>query len=257
VKRSLWWLLALVALLGVPARAALADPVDEAFKKGNDAYYRGDYKGAMEAYERVAALGVVNEDLYYNLANAYYRAGRLGPAIYNYERALALDSDQDDAAYNLRIARQYAERRAADKIEGADRDPLWMRAAGAFTVTTLTWTFMALYVALFALFIVLRFVPSSLTRAGLVAVTPFVLAATIAAGLMLGGRIYLAERVRQAIILPDAVAVKEGPDPNYKTAFDVHAGLRVRLADHDQDWIKIRLANGLEGWVRDRDVGRL
>lgn len=235
----------------------VSSPVDEAFKKGNEAYFRGDYAVAMEAYERVAALGVVSEDLYYNLGNAYYRAGKLGPAIYNYERALALDPDQDDAAYNLKIARQFAERRAADKIEGADRDPLWMRATSAFTVTTLTWTFLGLYVGLFALFIVLRFTPSGLLRAGLVAVTPFVLVATIAAGLLLGGRIYLAERVRQGVVLPDAVAVKEGPDPNYKTAFDVHAGLKVRLADRDQDWVKIRLANGLEGWVREKDVGRL
>jgi tetratricopeptide (TPR) repeat protein len=244
-----FWLLA--------ASPAYADAVDEAFKRGNDAYYRGDYVTAMDAYEKVASVGVVNEDLYYNLANSYYRSNRLGPAIYNYERALSLDPDQEDAAYNLRIARQYAERRAADKIEGADRDPLWMRATSAFTVTTLTWAFLALYVGLFTLFIVLRFIPSGLTRAGLVAVTPFVLVATIGVGLLLGGRIYLAERVRQGVVLPDAVAVKEGPDPNYKTAFDVHCGLKVRLADRDQEWIKIRLANGLEGWVHERDVGKL
>jgi tetratricopeptide (TPR) repeat protein len=245
-----FWLLA-------GAGEARADAVDEAFKKGNDAYYRGDYVTAIDAYEKVASLGVVNEDLYYNLANSYYRSARLGPAIYNYERALSLDPDQEDAAYNLRIARQYAERRAADKIEGADRDPLWMRATSTFTMTTLTWAFLGLYLGLFTLFLVLRFIPSGLTRAGLVAVTPFVLAATLVVGLLLGGRIYLAERVRQGVVLPDAVAVKEGPDPNYKTAFDVHCGLKVRLADRDQEWIKIQLANGLEGWVREHDVGRL
>jgi tetratricopeptide (TPR) repeat protein len=236
---------------------ARADAVGEAFKKGNEAYFRGEYETAIEDYERVATLGVVHEDLYYNLGNAYYRAGRLGPAIFNYERALSLDPDQDDAAYNLRIARQLAERRATDKIEGADRDPLWIRMTSAFTMTTLTWIFLGLYGLVFALFVVLRIVPSGLTRAGLIAVTPFLLVATVAAGLLLGGRIYLAERVRQGVILPDALAVKEGPDPNYKTAFDVHAGLKVRLADRDQEWIKIRLANGLEGWVRERDVGAL
>ncbi|HJZ84190.1 MAG TPA: tetratricopeptide repeat protein [Polyangia bacterium] len=239
------------------AGPARGDSVTEAFKKGGEAYYRGDYAAAVSAYERVAALGVVHEDLFYNLGNAYYRAGRLGPAIYNYERALQLDPDQDDAAYNLRIARQVAERRAADKIEGADRDPLWMRATSAFTVAMLTWTFLALYVGIFSLFIALRFIPSGGTRAGLVAVSPFLALATLAAGLLLGGRIYLAERVHQAIVLPDAVAVKEGPDPNYKTTFDVHAGLKLRLTDRDQDWLKVRLANGLEGWVRDSDVGRL
>ena len=50
------------------------------------------------------------------------------------------------------------------------------------------------------------------------------------------------------------------------------AGLQVLMAQYadkikshvasptaasDQEWVRIRLANGLEGWVRDRDVGRL
>jgi tetratricopeptide (TPR) repeat protein len=256
MKRLCQCVLAL-ALLAAGARVAAADAIAEAFKKGNDAYFRGDYTLAIDSYERVASLGVVHEDLYYNLANAYYRAGRLGAAIYNYERALALDPDQDDASYNLKIARQLSERRAADKIEGADRDPLWIRMTSSFTVTSLTFTFLGLYIAVFVLLVVLRFVPAGLTRAGLVATTPFLIVATIGAGLLLGGRIYLTERVRQAIIIPDAVAVKEGPDPNYKTAFDVHAGLKVRLTDRDQDWLRIRLANGLEGWVRESEIGRL
>ena len=88
---------ALCAFLLCLAHPVFADAVTEAFKKGNDAYYRGEYAAAIAAYEQVAALGVINEDLYYNLGNAYYRAGRMGPAIYNYERALTLDSDQEDA----------------------------------------------------------------------------------------------------------------------------------------------------------------
>jgi SH3-like domain-containing protein len=34
------------------------------------------------------------------------------------------------------------------------------------------------------------------------------------------------------------------------TGVQVHAGLRVRLLERDQDWLRVRLANGLEGWVR-------
>jgi SH3-like domain-containing protein len=59
------------------------------------------------------------------------------------------------------------------------------------------------------------------------------------------------------VVLPDNVSVKEGADPNYRTTFAVHSGLRVRLLEREQDWVRIRLANGLEGWVRDQDVGPL
>jgi SH3-like domain-containing protein len=74
---------------------------------------------------------------------------------------------------------------------------------------------------------------------------------------MLGGRLYLAERVEQAIVLPDSVQVKEGPDPNYQGIFGVHAGLRVRITERDQDWARVRLSNGLEGWMQLRDLGQL
>ena len=43
------------------------------------------------------------------------------------------------------------------------------------------------------------------------------------------------------MVLPDEVAVKEGADTNYRTSFDAHAGLRVRIVDHDQDWLRVRL----------------
>ena len=65
------------------------------------------------------------------------------------------------------------------------------------------------------------------------------------------------DRIPFGIVLPDMVAVKEGADAGYHTSFEVHAGLRVRMLDRDQDWVRVRLANGLEGWLRAEDVGRL
>jgi uncharacterized protein YgiM (DUF1202 family) len=53
------------------------------------------------------------------------------------------------------------------------------------------------------------------------------------------------------------VAVKDGADDNYRTAFEVHAGLRVRMIERDQDWLRVRLGNGLEGWVHASQVGTL
>jgi hypothetical protein len=56
-------------------------------------------------------------------------------------------------------------------------------------------------------------------------------------GLMLFGRATL-DRLPFGIVLPDKVAVKEGADPNYRTSFDVHAGLKVRLFDQEHDWVR-------------------
>jgi hypothetical protein len=76
------------------------------------------------------------------------------------------------------------------------------------------------------------------------------------AGLLLLGRMNL-DRIPFAVVLPDSVAVKEGADGNFRTSFEVHGGLRVRVLEHEQDWVRVRLANGLEGFVRAEDVGLL
>ncbi len=230
---------------------------DAIFRRGNDAYFHGRYAEAVEAYEQVVALGVRSEDLYYNLGNAHFKAGQLGPAIYDYERALLLDPGQDDAQFNLKAAREQAKRRGEDRLVGAEGTPLWLRVLLPFTVGVLAWTFFSLWLGLFALLIALRFLPSGFLRVGLLAVLAFWIIGVAVAGVLLGGRYYVAERVQEAVVLPDSAPVKEGPDANYQSSFGVHAGLRVRITEKEQDWVRVRLSNGLEGWLREQDLGRL
>ena len=94
------------------------------------------------------------------------------------------------------------------------------------------------------------------SRAALTAGAAILGTGALLAGILLLGRMNL-DRIPFGIVLPDMVAVKEGADSAYRTSFEVHAGLRVRLLDRDQDWVRVRLANGLEGWLRAEDVGRL
>ena len=240
-----------------PATATSPAALDAIFERGNQAYLHGDYKNAIDAYEQVLAAGVVHEDLYYALGNAYFKADRLGPAILNYERALALDADQDDAQHNLKLARQTAAQRWQDKLVGVEADPLWMRALAAFTPGGLTLLFLGLYATMFALVLVVYFLPRGFLRVSVSVVLVFVILGTGGAGALLGGRWWLANRADYGIVLPDEIAVKDGPDASYQSSFTVHAGLRVRAVARDQDWIKVRLANGLEGWIREREFGRL
>jgi tetratricopeptide (TPR) repeat protein len=259
-------LVALATTTLSPARAR-ADLLDDAWKRGNDAYLRGDYAAAVAAYEQLDRQQVISSELTFNLGNAYYRQGQLGRAIWCWERALAVDPDLEDARYNLDEARKVESTRVEDKIEGAEREATWIRLVSQLTASTETWLFVGLYLAFFvALGLRLR----SRRRGG--AADPrqgeeghgsawTALAAILGVGAALAAALVLGrvamERVPSGVVLADQVAVKEGADPNYKTSFDVHAGLRVRLLEHDQDWVRIRLANGLEGWVRDRDVGPL
>jgi len=264
-RRRARWLPCLCALflLALSARAARGDLLDEAWKRGNDAYLRGDFAAAVAAYEELDRHGVVSPDLAFHLGNAYFRRGELGRAIWSYERALTLAPDDEDARYNLTQARKLAQRKAEDKLEGAERDPLWMRVVGELTPTATAGLFLAFYLGFFAMLFWRR----AQRRRARTATEPHgtALPTTLAAltgvgvvlsGLLLLGRITL-DRLPFAIVLPDQAEVKEGADSHYRTSFKVHAGLRLRLLDRDQDWVRVRLANGLEGWLPANQIGRV
>jgi tetratricopeptide (TPR) repeat protein len=259
VRRALALALVACALCAGAARVARADRRDEAWRRGNEAYLHGDYAAAIAAYQELDLQGVVSADLYFNLGDAYYRQGNLGRAIWSFERAVALDPDDDDARYNLVQARKAADRRAHDKIEGADHDPLWMRVVTWLSPATETWLFVAVYLTFFAA-LAARLLrgrrASEHARALLGAAAAILGVVALLSGALLAGRARL-DRLPFGVVLPDAVAVKEGADTNYRTSFELHAGLRVRLLERDQDWLRIRLPNGLEGWVREQDIGRL
>ena len=245
---------ALGALLATGG-GARADGIDEAWKQGNDAYFRGDYSAAIAAFSELDKQGILSPDLFANLGLAYYRQGQLGRAIWALERATALDPDADDAKFNLAQIRKLNERRAVDKIEGAQHDPLWIRLVMALPTSTETWLFLGLYCACFAV-LFLRRRASEDHKASLGAAAALLGLGALLGGLALLGRAAI-DRIPFAIVLAEEVPVKEGADPNYRTSFQVHAGLKVRLLDRDHDWVRIRLPNGLEGWVRDSSVGRL
>ena len=249
--------LAALCLLLLGGGAVADEQADRLFERGNESYLHGDYKAAIDAYEQVLATGINHEDLHFNLANAYVKADRLGPAAHHFELALGLDPSQEDARDNLKLVREAAAARWQDKLLGAEKDPLWMRAMQEFTPGGLALSFVGIYILMFALAVAVYLLPTGFTRVSLAALLAFSVAGAVGSGGLLLARFWLQHRVEQAIVLPDELAVKEGPDANYQTSFLVHPTVRVRLIEHDGDWVKIRLPNGIEGWTRERDVGKL
>ena len=236
-------------------RDGRAELLDQAWKRGNEAHLRGDYAGAAAAYEQLDRQQVVSADLYYNLGVTYFRQQQLGRAIWAFERALVLAPDDEDARFNLAQARKLAEQGTHDKLEGAEREPLWSRIVTYSSPSTQVLLFTVLYVGCFALLFVRRRIAQD-SRVAVTAGAAILGVGAALAGLLVLGRMQL-DRIPMAIVLPDKVAVKEGADENFRTSFEVHAGLRVRVLASEQDFVRVRLANGLEGFVRAEDVGRL
>ena len=250
------WLLALLVLL-----AAAPAGADELFEQANADYAARNYDAAIVKYEQLVASGVKHEDLFYNLGNAYFRAAqagqkdRLGRAILAYERSLALVTDFEDARFNLDVARELVSARyGQDKVKDASLDPLWVRIASWLPLSTLSWLFFGVDVLFFALLIGVRFLPTGFLRTGLIVATVFSGLAALVLGALLALQVYYLETVKVGVVVVDEIVMREGPDTSRREGPKLHAGHRAQLLLEDHGWIRIRLANQVEGWVPRQSV---
>lgn len=255
IARRLAFIAALAAFVAVSAPSTAR--ADNTYAEANDAFTRGEYAVAVELYESLVSAGVVHEELYYNLGNAYYRSGWLGPAIYNYERALRLAPSFGDARYNLAVAREAVAEKVVDRLEKAEGRPWTISVVTYFTIGELSIAFLLLNALFFGSLIVLRFLSNGFARTAVVVSTVFVCVAFVASTILMAGHALYLEKVRVGIVLPDQLHMREGADKKTATRSPVHAGLEVRIIRVEPGWIQVRLANGAEGWVPEKSIGEL
>lgn len=251
-----WPAAAALAALVVLAAASRLEAAPS-FGDANRLYTGGQFEAAAAAYEQLIERGVVNESLYYNLGNAYFRIAKLGPAIYNYERALRLDPSLDDARYNLAVAREVVAERFGTRLAGAETDPLWIRVTTFLPMSRITLVFLGLDVLFFAILIGLRFLPVGFARTSLVVTNAFVAVALVLSLVLLAGQAYFLERVKLGVVVDDQVVMREGPESRRAERGLLHPGLRVQIRGERDNWLRVRLNNGVDGWVPRDSIGRL
>lgn len=243
----------LVTLLHLRVPIAQADVGN--MESANAAYQRGDYQAAIAGYEVLVGKGVVHEDLFYNLGNANFRAGRFGHAIFNYERALRIAPGQADSLYNLDVAREVVAADTRNQLRGAEFMAWWVRLALYFSTSQTTLALFLLNFSVFAGLLVLRFWAGGLVRTGLIVLLSFLGAATLTSAGLLAAHVYVYEKVLQGVVVGDSVTMREGPDAALDERGQLHAGLHVRVLAEEPSWLLVRLANGVEGWVPREEIG--
>jgi len=225
----------------------------EAFARAEALYQEQRYEEAAEVYESMRALGIEDPTLYYNLGNAYFKAGKIGLSVLSYERALVLAPSDNDARTNL----LYANELVADAVDEA---PLPLAVRWAVDVyRSLQPNFLAgiLSVAFvlggMALTLVLYDAWPQWRSAAIVVL---VLCATLAlaSGGALGSKANAAANRVDAIVLTENAYVRSGPgDANPRLA-EIHEGLKVRVISEREGWFQVTLANGLTGWLRAAEI---
>ncbi|MBW1809607.1 MAG: hypothetical protein JRJ19_10675 [Deltaproteobacteria bacterium] len=227
------------------------------FDRANQLYLDGEYQNAVSSYRKVVEAGIVHPDLFFNQANAYYRSGSIGLAVLFYEKTLQMDPSDEAAKSNLAIVRKELIDRVVMTEEGTVGEPMWHGFIRGLSIGWLTWTFFIFYLLAFAVMIGRRLTISQSLNRLLFWVNIPLLSLSLVFGALLASRIYIQEKIHHGVIVSATTALREGPERVAKVLMEVHAGLKVRLLNEVGDYTRVRLANGVEGFVASQQVGRI
>lgn len=219
------------------------------FEKGNALYQKGQYQEAVQEYENV-----IKEDkqqsaeLYFNLANSYYKLNKVAPSIYNYEKALVLKPNDPETLNNLKFAKKLTidEIKEIPKVGFAK---LIQNFTGIFHYNT--WAKISVVIAFAFLLSFIGYYFSELTLSKRIYfIGMFIL--IVALGLSISAGMSEKNHFdndRPAIVFAELSEVRSEPQKAGAAIFLLHEGAKVYVIETLGQWKKIELTDGTEGWI--------
>ena len=220
------------------------------FNEGNKAYNAADYENAISLYEQTIKMGKHSAELYYNLGNANYRLNKVAESIYYFEKAKLMRPKDKDILTNSAFANNMTidaiEKIPISQIDQINKFIIEIFSFEIWTYFTLIllWIFTILFLGyLFFIRTILkrRFFFSSL---GILLLFIFSFSITYS--------IDQNEKNRKfAILFSKQIDIWSEPNQQGDRLFVLHEGTKVQLLDSFEEWQKIRIANGSEGWIKE------
>lgn len=235
-----------------------AADADRLFRDASDACLHDRLDECVTGYERLLGAGFAGVDLYFNLGTALLRQNKLGPAILYLERAQREAPDDSEVAANLSQAQKLRLDKLVDAPEAAQGGSAPLSSRIAQSTQRDLWTIAFLVLWLLGAFLALArrlFSGSARVLCALVATVLVVL--SLPAGAVLLSHAYVERHAQEAIVLSPALPVREGPSPQFKVAFEIHEGLKVQLVEREAAFQRVRLLNGLQGWVPAQGLAKI
>ncbi|MGD2035374.1 MAG: tetratricopeptide repeat protein [Bacteroidales bacterium] len=226
---------------------------DSLFQKANAYYAQGNYTEAIDVYENILAGGMESGGLFYNLGNAYYKIQNYPKAILNYEKALLYNPRDEDIIHNLAKARLFI----IDKIEEIPEFIIkrWINSL-IILFSSDTWAILSLITFVVGLLTLLLYFLSStisVRKVGFYSGLITLVFSLIFFYLSFKARI-LVEDSDGGIVMTPTVTVKGSPRESGTDLFIIHEGTKVVLLDSLDSWYEIRLADGKQGWMQQKNV---
>jgi tetratricopeptide (TPR) repeat protein len=223
------------------------DLFEQAARTGDAETARQLFVSSIREYELLVADGVENGKLYYNLANAYFRAGDVPRAILYYRLAERLLPRDEQIGANLKFARS----RVPDLVEATDTGRLLRQLLIAHYRLSvrerMQWSAISFAAAWAVLGLRIWLPRRWLTIAGLIGLT-------VSMSFIVSVYLQINEEAHHPIgvLVSDGVLVRKGDAETYEPQFNrpLGAGVEFRVLNRRGDWLHIEISDGKNGWIR-------
>lgn len=241
----------LLVLLWVPALSQ-----EDKMKQADQLYEAQKYQEAVAMYEQILKEGKESAELYYNLGNAYYKAGDYNNAILNYERAKLLAPNDKDIAFNLNIANQHV----VTSINPLPR-PFYIRWMNTVIDLNTTDKWARISIVSFIIFLILLglfiFSKSSRIKRATFLLGILCIALSLLTFSFASKQKSKLKNHNYAIVFCPRVTVKSSPSETGTDLFLIYEGLKVQVTDSLNNWMEVKLQDGNQGWLRDSCIVRI
>ncbi len=222
---------------GVALAQAEPDPV---FTRANTAYAAGHFQQAIDGYQQLVQSHRWSASLFYNLGNAWYRAGDPGKALLNYERALALEPHHPEAAANLHLVRDQS--RALELRPDRFEQYLAFANANQFAIAAAVAFWLTAFAAAAMVFAERR-------SAGKLAAVLLASAVCIFAAAASYAKETGPDGAGLAIVIKQNIQARVATADTSGSVLALPPGSEVKILSTRGDWSYVFLPNGARGWI--------
>lgn len=223
------------------------------FEKANKLYNNGSYIEAIENYTAILDTGEHSAELYYNLANTYYKLNEIAPSIYYYEKALLLNPSDVDIINNLSFA-QNMTLDAIDVVPEFGATKAIRTLSNSFT--TDQWALLSVcFVFLLFLSVLLYIINKKAMLKRLFFIGSLVCILLSSSALVMAFHSAKISAVKYGIVFSEEAKILSDPNLSSNTIFVLHEGTKVKVVErYNSYWIKIKLSDGKVGWAILEDI---
>lgn len=242
-KKSNW---AAAACCAMALASLMPSAWADAKQYGADAFAKGDYAGAVRAYETAVSTSGPSAGLYYNLAMAQVKDGQKPQAALNLHRALILDPRMIDARMALSDL---------DRTQGVPVVSAGWRGFLAEKVPLKALVIVGSVLAWLGAFLLLRAIFKTGAKAKPTVVSGALLVCGVA--VLLAGALSdprLGAQRAAVVFAKDGVTLLSAPADQSETVAKLPAGAGLSVLQKSGEWSYCQTPKGEKGWAPSKSV---